>query len=128
MINNYFYKADRAELKARRRLRRTGDFRALTAGIARDASVVVFGAGQGELPFLLTLLSPRRHVTAFEADAEAVALAMHSRLCTPSVTFLRTDYSLTEVPKADCYLFTSLVPPQAAERLAKLCRGEVRHE
>ncbi len=128
VINNYFYKADRAELKARRRLRRTGDFRALTAGIARDASVVVFGAGQGELPFLLTLLSPRRHVTAFEADAEAVALAMHSRLCTPSVTFLRTDYSLTEVPKADCYLFTSLVPPQAAERLAKLCRGEVRHE
>lgn len=128
VAGSYRYKADLAEQRARRRMRRSRDFRTLTAGIPRDASVAVFGAGQGELPFLLALLSPRRRITAFEADADAVGLALHSRLRTPNVTFVHTDYALTELPEADVCLITSLVPPQAAARIAALCRGEVRHE
>ncbi|MEG0788690.1 MAG: 1-acyl-sn-glycerol-3-phosphate acyltransferase [Alistipes sp.] len=128
VINNYFYKADAAEIHARRRLRKTHDFKALIAGISRDASVVVFGAGQGELPLLLALLSPRRKITAFEANEALVEVARHSRLCTPAVTFRHTDYKQIEIPEADCYLFTSLVPRDVAERIAKTCHTEVRYE
>ncbi|WP_295938476.1 1-acyl-sn-glycerol-3-phosphate acyltransferase [uncultured Alistipes sp.] len=128
IINNYFYKTNRAEVNARRRMRQTRNFGALTSGIARDASTVVFGAGQGELPLLLALLSPRRNVTAFEANEELIQVARHSRLCTPAVTFIHTDYDRIEIPAADYYLFTSLVPRDVAERIAKNCQGEVRYE
>lgn len=128
LINNYAYKADRAEVNARRRMRKSRDFEALTAGIGRDASVVVFGAGQGELPLLLALLSPRRTVTAFETDEGLIEIGRHSRLCTPSVTFCHTDYEQLEIPAADHYIFTARVPREVAERIAGNCHGEVRYE
>ncbi|MEG1983128.1 MAG: 1-acyl-sn-glycerol-3-phosphate acyltransferase [Alistipes sp.] len=128
VINNYFYKADGAEINARRRLCKTHDFGTLIADISRDSSVVVFGAGQGELPLLLALLSPRRKITAFETNEALVEVARHSRLCTPATTFIHTDYDQIEIPVADYYLFTSLVPRDVAERIAKICHGEVRYE
>lgn len=128
VINNYFYNADRAEINARRRMRKAHDFGALIAGISRDASVAVFGAGQGELALLLALLSPRRKITAFEANEALIEVARHSRLCTPAVTFVHTDYDRIEIPEADYYLFTSRVPRDVAERIAKICHAEVRYE
>ncbi len=128
LVKNYTYKTNRAEISAYLRLRRARNFESLTRGIGRDARVVVFGAGQGELPLLLTLLSPRRKVVAFEQDGEKIDRARLSRLNNPNIEFVQTDYQQVEIPRADCYLFTSLLDSQTAARLAAQCEGEVRHE
>lgn len=128
LLNNYLYKTDNAERNARKRLHRTHYFELLIAAIPRDASIVVFGAGQGELPLLLKLLSPKRTITAYESDEELFEIARHSRMGASKVNFIHSDYRLTEVPEAEYYLFTALVTAEERERLTQLCSGEVRYE
>ncbi len=130
LIKHFVYKTDDAELRARHVMRKTRNFEHLVEGIGRDARIVVFGSGHGELALLLSLLSPRRRIIAYEQ--EDCVWMEHRNIPYghgAGIEFIRTDYRMTEVLEADYYLFTSRLDESVAKRLEAMCRGgEVRHE
>ncbi len=128
IIKNYIFKMNGAEQKARRRFRHAHNFASLTEGLPREGTVVVLGAGQGELALLIALLSSRRRVVAYGSDADALQIARHGCAYISGVEFFETDYHMTELPEADCYIFSSETSDEVRQRLAPLCKGEIRYE
>ena len=129
LIKYYVYKTDDAELKARHLLLKTHCFERMVEGVARDARIVIFGSGHGELALLLDLLSPRRHIIAYEHQCDWLSEMRLDRFVCRGVEFMATDYRMEKVPEADYYLFTQRVPEDVVARLLPLCRGgEVRRE
>ena len=129
LFKQFIYKTEDAELKARHLLMKTHNFENVVEGIGRQARIVIFGSGHGELALLLALLSPKRQITAYEEDCEWLIQAHLRRATYQGVEFVMTDYDMKEIPQADYYIFTSRVKPEVKSRLVELCRGgEVRYE
>ena len=130
IIKNYMYKTGNAEFMARRLLHRTHNFKDLVEGIGRQATIVIFGAGQGEEALMLGLLSPQRHIIAYEEDEEKINLTRHCTLRSSNIEFIKTDYRFDQLPQADCYIFTRLCPKHTIETITRLCptNSEIRYE
>jgi len=93
VYHNYFYKGADVTLLANIDLLKHNNFTDIISHIYGSGNVLVFGAGIGLLPIMLSLVNQEIKIEAVENDEDKLALARNCSLNTERITYLQGNPS-----------------------------------
>ncbi|MFA8451727.1 MAG: MMPL family transporter [Bacteroidales bacterium] len=77
--------------------------------IPKEGKIVDLGCGYGFLGYMLKYLKPKREILGMDYDGDKVRIANENLLKPEGVEFRYADLKNTELPAADCFIFSDVL-------------------
>ena len=121
LIRNYIYKGPIMEWYMRIKCRMDGYYDIYDRLIPRNATITDIGAGNAQMDFMLSILSPERKIYAIDYDEAKIEVARNSFLGRrTSINFICGDMCTMEFPKSDYILFSDSLHYVAKEQQRRI--------
>lgn len=106
IIKNYTYKSSFLECYYRLTLPLAGYYEAYDNTLPREGDIVDFNCDYAAMPYMMTMLSKKRKITAIDADADKIKLAENCPLKNDNINFINADIKNIEIYPADAYILS----------------------
>lgn len=89
LFHNYIYKGAAVSAQVKIDLKKHGNYSGIIKHIPETGKILVFGAGTGSFPLMLSMVKPALSIDAIEEDEEKLALAMHCASLTENLSYIQ---------------------------------------
>lgn len=119
LFYNYIYKGRNEEFEIRKQLSGNKFFIDINKLVPTDGTICEVGCGYGALSLMLSLLSKKRIVTAFDSDKDKIDIANHCFAKTDNLSYTCSENGSFDFNLSDCFIFNDCLD-YSVEKLERL--------
>lgn len=109
LVKNYIFKGPVEEWYVRIKVKMENEYRLFDRLIPREGRITDIGCGYGMLPYMLMMLSYKRHILGLDYDCDKIKVAERAYLRSENVKFVCADAVNYDLPKSNVFILNDVL-------------------